>query len=200
MMDDVVRVALMLAASVLGLWTAVACRRAHSLGLPGSDAIVWAGLSAVFFLLSLTKTARGLGVLQGVGGYLRDVFKQHGWYNDRRNLQIAASIAVLVVALAVLAWGALWMWDYVKRYRLAIGLAALVVGFSLIRFISLHEVDAWNNSAPWVRTAVDLVAAIGVSALAIARLRQLKHFAGMRYRPRPMRAHARARRLRAPPS
>jgi hypothetical protein len=62
------------------------------------------------------------------------------------------------------------------RYRLAVGLAGLTVGFGIIRFISLHEVDAWNANAPWARTAVDLVAAAGVSAVAIARLYQLRNF------------------------
>ena len=56
MTDDVLRVAAMLVASLLGLRTAVACRRAHYHGLPGSDALVWAGLSAVFLMLSLVKS------------------------------------------------------------------------------------------------------------------------------------------------
>src|SRR5712675_1769812 len=177
MTDDVLRVAALLVPCVLGLWTAVACRRAHYHGLPGSDALVWAGLSAVFFLLSLVKSARGLGLLHGFGGFLRDIFKQRGWYEDRRILQITASIAVAVVVMILLIWGLLWSWHYIKRYRLAVGLAGLTVGFGIIRFISLHEVDAWNANALWARTAVDLVAAAGVSALAIARLWQLRIFA-----------------------
>ena len=58
----------------------------------------------------------------------------------------------------------------------------LTLGFAIIRFISLHEVDAWNANAPWVRTAVDLVAAAGVSMVAIARLWQLGVFALQRAR------------------
>ena len=105
---------------------------------------------------------------------MRGIFKQRGWYEGRRNLQIAASIAVVVMALVV--WGLLWTWHRIKRYRLAVGFAGLTVGFGIIRFISLHEVDAWNANAPWARTAVDLVAAAGVSALAIARLCHLRNF------------------------
>ena len=77
--------------------------------------------------------------------------------------------------MVLVAWGLLWSWHYIKRYRLAVGFAGLTVGFGIIRFISLHEVDAWNANAPWARTAVDLVAAAGVSAVAIARLRQLRN-------------------------
>ena len=102
---------------------------------------------------------------------MRGIFKQRGWYEDRRSLQIAASITVAVVVMALVVWGLLW-----TRYRLAVGFAGLTVGFGIIRFISLHEVDAWNANAPWARTAVDLVAAAGVSAVAIARLRQLRNF------------------------
>jgi hypothetical protein len=76
----------------------------------------------------------------------------------------------------VLRWGLRWTWHSIKRYRLAIGFAGLTVGFGIIRFISLHEIDAWNANAPWVRTAVDLVAAAVVSAVAIARLYQLRTF------------------------
>ena len=168
------RVAALTVACLVGLWTALACRRAQHHGLPGSDALVGAGLSGAFFLLSLMKTARGLGLLRGFGGFVRDIFKQRGWYEDRRSLQIAASIAVAVVVMVLVVWGLLWAWHYIKRYRLAIGFAGLTVGFGFIRFISLHEVDAWNANAPWARMVVDLVAAAGVSAIAIARLWQLR--------------------------
>jgi hypothetical protein len=136
----------------------------------------WAGLSGAFFLLSVIKTARGLGLLRGFGDFLRGIFKQRGWYEDRRSLQIAASIAVAVVVMALVVWGLRWTWHRIKRYRLAVGFAGLTVGFGIIRFISLHEVDAWDANAPWARTAVDLVAAAGVSAVAIARLCQLRNF------------------------
>jgi hypothetical protein len=179
MTDDVLRVAALLVPCLLGLWTAVACQRAQYHGLPGTDALVWAGLSAVFFLLFLMKTARGIGLLRGFGDFLRGIFKQRGWYEDRRSLQITASIAVAVVVMVLVVWGLLWAWHRIKRYR---AFAGLTVGFGIIRFISLHEVDAWNANALWARTAVDLVAAAGVSAVAIARLCQLSDFAGSRHR------------------
>ena len=61
MTDDVLRVAAVMVPCLFGVWTAVACRRAQYHGFPGSDALVWAGLSGAFFLLSLMKAARGLG-------------------------------------------------------------------------------------------------------------------------------------------
>jgi hypothetical protein len=148
--------------------------------LPGSDALVWAVLSIVFLLLSLAKAARSLGLLHGFGNFLRDIFKRRGWYDNRRELQIAASLAVAIVVVVLFLWGLLWIWHNLKRYRVAISFAGLVVGFGLIRFISLHEVDAWDAQAPWARTVVDLVASAGVSAVAIARLRQLRDFVAIR--------------------
>src|SRR6478609_8290266 len=123
MSDDVLRVVALTIACLFGLWTAVACRRAQYHGLPGSDALVWAGLSGAFFLLSLMKTARGLGFLRGFGDFVRGIFKQRGWYEDRRSLQIAASFAVAVVVMALVVWGLVWAWHRIKRYRLAVGFA-----------------------------------------------------------------------------
>src|SRR4051794_40405420 len=105
MNDDVLRVLALMIACLFGLWTALACRRAQGHGLPGSDALIWAGLSGAFLLLSLMKTARGLGLLRGLGGQLRDIFKQRGWYEDRRSLQIAASIVMVVAVIALIVWG-----------------------------------------------------------------------------------------------
>jgi hypothetical protein len=70
---------------------------------------------------------------------LRDIFKQKGWYEDRRSLQIAASIAIAVVVIAMIVWGLLWAWHYIKRYRLAIGFIGLTLDFAIIRFISLPK-------------------------------------------------------------
>jgi hypothetical protein len=42
-------------------------------------------LSGTFFLLSLMKTARGLGLLRGFAEFLPGIFKQRGWYEDHRS-------------------------------------------------------------------------------------------------------------------
>jgi hypothetical protein len=99
--------------------------------------------------------------------------KHYGLYANRRPFQIVASVAVVLIVVALLLYGLFWIWHYIKRYRLAIGFAALAVGFGIIRFISLHEVDAWNVAMPWARVVVELIAAAGASAVAIARLCQL---------------------------
>lgn len=167
----------LMAAGLLAAWTARACRQAKQRGILGQDALVWAGLAAVFLLLSMAKLAKGLGWLKGWGEWLRTLAKQNDFYANRRPLQIVASVAIALMVVILLSYGLLWVWHYIKRYRLAIGLAALAVGFGIIRFISLHEVDAWNAAMPWARVVVELTAAGGTTAMAIARLRQLGKFA-----------------------
>lgn len=176
MAEDVgryVSIAALLAAGLLGAWTAWACHQARRRGLPGSDAFVWAALAVVYLLFSQTKLARFLGLLKGLGWWLRVVAREHGVYAGRRPYQIAATVVVAAVMVILLAIGLASMWDYIKRYRLAIGFTALAVGFALIRFISLHEVDAWNAQLPWLRVLIELIAAAGASTVAVARLRQL---------------------------
>jgi hypothetical protein len=181
------RFAALLAACLLAVWVAWACHRAQRRGLPDAEAIVWAGLASVFLLLSLLKLARGLGWLKGLGEWLRTFAKQNGLYDNRRPFQIIASVAVALVVVILLTYGLLWIWHYIKRYRVAVGFAALAVGFGIIRFISLHEVDAWNAAMPWARTIIELTAAAGASSVAIVRLRYLGEFA--RFARLPARHH-----------
>ncbi|MGD9667549.1 MAG: hypothetical protein AB7U75_00650 [Hyphomicrobiaceae bacterium] len=170
-------VAAIFAAGVLAAWTAWACHRAQQHDVRGSDALVWAGLAATFFLYSQVKLARGLGWLDGWGAWLRTLAKQQGFYADRRAFQIAATIAVMVLVIILLVNGLVWMWNVIERYRLAVGFAALAVGFGVVRFISLHEVDAWNAALPYARTIVELTAATGTSTIALLRLYQLGELA-----------------------
>jgi hypothetical protein len=169
------RIAAAAITAALGAWTARACYRARHRGVPGGDAAVWAGLAVVYLLMAEAKLARVLGWLQGLGLWLRAIAREHHLYAGRRPYQIAASIAVAAIAALLLAVGTASAWDYIKRYRLAVGFTGLAVGFALIRFISLHEVDAWSVQMPWLGVVIDLSAAAGASAVALVRLRQLRH-------------------------
>jgi hypothetical protein len=118
--------------------------------------------------------------MEWLGASLRLQARQHHLYAIRRPYQVAATVAVTVIVAVLLAIGLVSMRDYFKRYRLAIGFASMAVGFGVIRFISLHEVDAWNAAMPWMRVIVESTAAVGASAVAIVRLRQLREFARLR--------------------
>ena len=169
--------AALLVASLFGAWAAWACRRAQQRGLPGSDALVWASLAALLLLYSQTRLALGAGILKELGEWLRRLARHYGLYEDRRVFQIVATVGIALIVVGLFLYGVIWMWHYIKRYRLAIGFASLAVGFGVVRFISLHEVDAWYAAVPWARSVVDLIAAAGVSGVAVIRLRQLGEFA-----------------------
>jgi len=139
--------------------------------------VIWAGLAAVFSAYAHVRLARELGWLDGWGGWLRTLAREHNLYADRRMFQVFVSIAIAVIAIGLLLYGLIWFWHYIKRYRLAIGFAAFAIGYALIRFVSLHEVDAWNAANPWAPLTAELIAAVGASAVALARLHQLKEFA-----------------------
>jgi hypothetical protein len=175
--DRTLRIAALLAAGVLGAWTAWTCHRAQQRGVPGSDALVWASLAAVFVIYAQVRLARDLGWLQGWGGWLRMLARQYNFYADRRSFQVFVTVVVAVIVVALLLYGVIWFWHYIKRYRLAIGFASFAIGYAFIRFVSLHEVDSWNAAHPWAPVAAELIAAAGASAVAITRLRQLSEFA-----------------------
>jgi hypothetical protein len=167
-------IAALMVTGLLGAWTAQACYRARRQGQPGSDHAIWAALAVVFILFAQTRLARVLGLLKGLGAWLRVLARQHHLYAGRRSIQIMATTAVVVVVAVLLAIGVASAWDYIKRYRLAIGFTGIAVGFGLIRFISLHEVDAWNRDFPWMKDAAELVAAVGASSVAAVRLAQIR--------------------------
>lgn len=166
-------VAALTLAGLLGAVTAWACHRARKQGRFGADAPVWAILALVYVGMAQTKVARVLGWLKGLGAWLRLVAQDLGVYSGRRPFQIVASLAVAVITLVVFTVGVVSLWNYIKRYRMAVGFTGLAVGYALVRFISLHELDAWNTALPWLAPTIELVAAAGGSAIALLRLRQL---------------------------
>jgi len=88
------------------------------------------------------------GLLKELGEWLRRLARHYGLYEDRRVFQIVATVGIALIVVGLFLYGVIWMWHYIKRYRLAIGFASLAVGFGVVRFISLHEVDAWYAAMP----------------------------------------------------
>lgn len=166
-------IAAVLAAGLLGIWTAWVCHWAEQRELSGSEFMVWAGLAAMLLTYSFIEFVRYLGVLHGLGWRLRAIAIKYRLYGDRQGLQLLASIVVALIVGFLFLIGLLWMARDIERYRLAIAFASLLIGFRAIRFISLHEVDAWNAAMPWALLVVELTAAVGISAVAIIRLYEL---------------------------
>jgi hypothetical protein len=161
-------------AGALAAWTAWACHRARKHGAPAADVVVWAVLALMYDLLALTKLDRVGGWVLAIGAWLRLEARQYQVYDGRRPLQIVASLAVSAAVAILLVVGIVSLWSHLRRHRTAIGFSGLALGFGAIRFISLHEVDAWNAALPWVRVVVELTASVGAASVALARLGQLR--------------------------
>lgn len=148
-----------LLASASAGWAALECRRASRAGGAGADARVWMVVSALFLGLAGARVAHAGPWL---GAVLRRLARASQLYGDRRPLQVAVTIALAAFALMALAVGLRYAWEALKRYRLAAGCVAAAIASAGIRFVSLHEVDAWDRAWPWVRVVIE----VGISALA----------------------------------
>ncbi len=153
--------AIFLVASASAGWAALACRSARRSGRAGGDAHVWMVVSALFLGLAAARVAHAGPWL---GALLRRLARASQLYGDRRPLQVAVTLALAVFAVVALSVGLRYAWEALKRYRLAAGCVAAAIASAGIRFVSLHEVDAWDRAWPWVRIVLEM----GISALAMA--------------------------------
>lgn len=157
-------------ASAAAGWAALACRSARRSGIPSADARAWTLVSALFLALACSRTIQAGPWL---GGELRRLARENGLYQGRRPYQIAATVGLAAVALVAFTVGLRSIWEALKRYRMAASCIAVIVASALIRFVSLHEVDAWNREWPWIRVTVDLATSALAVAAALARVRQV---------------------------
>jgi hypothetical protein len=111
-----------LAASCLS--AIVAYRHSGKLGL------FWFGLSVVLLLLAVNKQLDLQSALTAAG---RCAAKAQGWYENRRSVQIAFILAILVIC-GVVAAGLLW----VMRREISLVWPALIGIVSLLAFIAIR--------------------------------------------------------------
>lgn len=158
------------AVAVVTGWAAQACRGARRLGMPGADARAWMTVAVLFLALACSRLLQA-GTWLGVE--LRHLARTSGLYESRRPYQIAATVALAGFAAVAFTVGLRSIWEALKRYRLAASCIAVIVTSALIRFVSLHEIDAWNRQWPWIRVAVDLGTSGLTIAAALTRVRQV---------------------------
>lgn len=166
-----------LVASAAAGWAVLACRSATN--RERAEGWVWMLVSALFLGLAGARVVRAGPWL---GALLRRLARESQLYGDRRPLQIAVTVALAAVAVVALGVGLRYAWEALKRYRMAAGCVLAALATAGIRFVSLHEVDAWDRSWPWVRVAIEAGISALATAAAILRARRAVG-AGARLRP-----------------
>jgi hypothetical protein len=139
--------------------------------MPGADTRAWTLVAGLFLALACSRAIQA-GPWLGVE--LRRLARESGLYQGRRPYQIAATVVLAAMALVAFTVGLRSIWEALKRYRMAASCIAVIMASALIRFVSLHEVDAWNQQWPWVRVSIDLATSALALAAALARVRQVR--------------------------
>lgn len=169
--SDVARGAALLAAGGLALFVASDLRaRGGAAVEQRRDATRWTQVGFVFFALSFFAFERGSGLLRVIGVSMRDFAKSHGLYNGRHDFQVMATFAVIMLAVLVFVRGLRFLREQRGAHHLALSFAAVSVGFWLVSFVSLHQVDYVLYKAPWIGLAADLIASIGAACVALSKL------------------------------
>lgn len=141
-----------------------------------TDALIW--LAAMGLLLAMSA-ARANGLEDILRETMREAASSGGWYGSRRNAQVLAITAVLVLVLAAGSWWALRGKRNARRGSLSIRFvrAALIAMLAFaalyaLRIVSMHAVDQLLYAGPvrlnWVLDA-GLTASIAIAALLYIR-------------------------------
>jgi len=101
--------------------------------------LVWAafaGLLVLIAFLSLTNFGNELV------DELRKTARTEGWYSARRPMQAKVVVASTLIVVAGYAWSLIRLGSRVRRYGLVMTAFAWIAGFTAVRTISLHQIDA----------------------------------------------------------
>lgn len=161
-----------LLASASAGWATLACWRARKAIGAGADAPVWMIVSVMFLGLAAARVGRAGPWL---GAVLRRLARESQLYGDRRPLQVVITVSLAGIAVVALGVGVRYAWETLKRHRLAVGCVAAALASAGIRFVSLHEVDAWDRAWPWVRVLIEAAISALATIAAVVRARQVGH-------------------------
>ena len=104
------------------------------------NSFFWLGLTVLLIFLGLNKQ---LDLQTNLTEWLRGVSKAHGWYDQRRGIQLVfVSLMGLAIPLLLISLRA-FLYNSWQRYKLTwIGIVLLLV-FVLVRAASFHHVDTF---------------------------------------------------------
>jgi hypothetical protein len=136
-----------------------------------SDDRLWrAAWWIIFVVIVALGLDRVVGLTEAFADRLRDRARYGNWYESRQGLQIAVSVAAVVVAVAVMALMVGLRNRLSLTMMIAVSGAALLVSLRIIKNVSLHNVDrALRTEIVQVRasTLVETLLLLTVAAIAI---------------------------------
>lgn len=112
----------------------------------GGHRVFWFSLAVALFALGINKQLDLHVLLEAVG---REIAKRHGWYSQRRSIQIFFVMGLATIGLASAAWIG-WTLRRLWRQRwLPFCGIVLLVAFVTARAASIHHVfEIFNLDAP----------------------------------------------------
>ncbi len=105
----------------------------------------WCITAIVLILLGINKQ---LDLQSWFTQVMRDLAKEHGWYEARRQYQFAFVVALGAVGLLATVTAALVLWRVLPRIGIALLGLAILVTFVVMRAASFHHIDALLHSGP----------------------------------------------------
>jgi hypothetical protein len=157
------------------LYAAVESARALWLSLARVDRerasfLLWLGVTAFLVALGINKQLDLQTYFTEVG---RDLFRDHGWYENRRVAQAWFIGIIATLGLTTLA-GAAWFGRHlVRKDPLAFGGALFLMTFAVIRAASFHHVDQMLGMR-FVGLKVNWILELGGIALVFAGARRFR--------------------------
>jgi hypothetical protein len=156
---------------IVGAWNA---QHASSNPYLRRHRIFWLSLAAFFFLLFINKQFQILSWFTALG---RGLAWGQGWHTDRQIVQqwiILVIFATVSVLLLLIFWS---VRDTLRNYWLILIGAGLLLGFTLIRAISFHAIDAFlfePHAGIQLNWIVELTLIVFVAGAIIASIRSWK--------------------------
>lgn len=103
------------------------------------SSLIWAAFAGLLVVLAfLSLTDFGSELVNDV----RQMARREGWYAVRRPLQAQVVLAAAVVVTVGYLWSLFRLGNRIRRYALVLTAFAWLVGFTAVRGISLHQIDA----------------------------------------------------------
>jgi ABC-type maltose transport system permease subunit len=134
--------ALRLALAAAYAVAALLASRAARVGA-GRERRVWVFTAVAMAVLAVSKQVRFFDTLSAAA---RAAAKAGGWYRFHRDAQ---AVLVLVLGLAALVSAVLlarWLRNCSSITKLAAGVLLLLMGFVLLRAVSIHGLDVWTTT------------------------------------------------------